>query len=249
MRPSILVFLVAISAASAAEKLTVAAAANFVFALDDLQAEFTRVEPEVTLTVSTGSSGGLAAQIMKGAPFDVFLSADLDYPRALIAAKVAQTDSLRVFAIGRLALWTTTPQVELTTIKESLQAPAVKRLAIANVDTAPYGRAAHKALMQLNLWEALQHKIVRGENVSQTAQFVETGNAQAGFVALSLLLSPRLSERGRWIEVPSDSHAPLEHGVVITAHGANNPAAQRFVVFLGSETARDVLQRFGYDVP
>lgn len=252
VRPSIGALVLGTSFASpvsAAENLTVAAAANFVFALDDLHAAFAEAEPAVGLTISTGSSGGLATQIWNGAPFDVYLSADLDYPRSLIAAQAAVADSLRVFAVGRLVLWTTTPRVELDSIADTVQAPAVRHLAIANTETAPYGRAAREVLTHLDLWDALQRKIVFGESVSQAAQYVETGNAQAGLVALSLLMSPQLKERGRWLEVPPELYAQLEHGVIITAHGADNPAAKRFVDFLSSEPAREVLQRFGYQVP
>lgn len=242
-------FIVAVPTVGTAADLTVAAAANFVFALEDLQTAFKKAAPDVTLTVSTGSSGGLAVQIKHGAPYDVFLSADLDYPRALIAANAAVADSLRIFAIGRLVLWTTTSRVELSSIAGAVSSPAVTNLAIANVETAPYGRAAHEVLTHLDLWDVLQSKIVLGENVSQTAQYVETGNAQIGFVALSLLLSPQLKERGRWIEVPADWYAPLEHGAVITAHGAGNPAAKQFIAFLESQIAQEALQRFGYRVP
>lgn len=236
-------------AAGRAGELSVAAAANLVYALDALHAEFRRTAPDVSLTVTTGASGSLVAQIGNGAPFDVFLSADLDYPRALIDAGQADATSLVTFAVGRLVLWTTRPGLDVGSIPDVVRHPAVRRIAIAQVATAPYGRAAREALEKLGLWADAQAKLVTGENITQTAQFVETGNADAGFVALSLVLSPRLQEQGRWSEVPAGLHAPLAQGAVITNRGATNPAATRYLAFLRGPEARKILERFGYGVP
>jgi len=165
--------------------LPVAAAANLVYALDALNAEFKRSAPDITLTSTTGASGNFVAQIKNGAPFDVFLSADLDYPQALINAGQADAKTLTTFAIGRLVLWTTKPGIEVTDIAATVRNPAVQKLAVANPTTAPYGRAALQVLDRLGLTAVAQPKIVTGENITQTAQFVETGHADAGLVALS----------------------------------------------------------------
>lgn len=239
----------ALPLAGAEARLAVAAAANLVYALDEINEAFARAEPGIALTVSTGASGSLVAQISNGAPFDVFLSADLDYPAALVKAGQADAASLVVFATGRLVLWTLKPDLTLTPISEAVHDPALRRLAIAHAETAPYGRAARQALEKLGLWNEARGRLVIGENITQTAQFVETGNAEAGFVAMSLVLSPRLRDRGRWIEVPADHYAPLDQGAVITRRGAANPAAARYLAFLRGPEARKILERFGYGVP
>jgi molybdate transport system substrate-binding protein len=229
--------------------LSVAAASNLVYALDAINAEFRRSAPEITLTVATGASGNLVAQITNGAPYDIFLSADLDYPRALIAQGGADAKTLTTFSIGRLVLWTTRTDLDVSDPAVTVRNPAVRKLAVANPATAPYGRAAQQALEKLGAWSAAQPKIVTGENVTQAAQFVETGHADAGFVALSLVLSPKLKDRGRWAEVPAILYAPLDQGAVITTRGAKNPAAARYLAFLGGPAARKILQVYGYALP
>jgi molybdate transport system substrate-binding protein len=260
MKPRILPLLAALAISTLARpahadeparagSLSVAAAANLVYALDSLDHEFARTAPDVTVTSATGASGSLVAQIEHGAPYDVFLSADRDFPQALVKAGQADGGSLSEFAVGRLVLWTTRPGLDLSDIAAAVQSPDVRKLAIANVVTAPFGRAAKAALQKLGAWDAVQPKIVVGENISQAAQFVETGNADAGFVALSIVLSPNLREKGRWVEVPPTLFAPLEQCAVITAHGASNPASARYIAFLHSPAARAILEQFGYGIP
>lgn len=235
--------------AHAADKLSVAAAANLVFALESLTREFKATEPSTDVTVVTGASGNLVAQIQNGAPFDLFLSADVDYPEQLVRRGFADASSFTKFATGRLVLWTTRPRVDVTSTAAVVRDPNVRRIAIANPKTAPYGEAAREAMSKLGLWEAAKTKIVVGESISQTAQFVDTGNADAGFVAMSLVLSPRLKERGRWQEIDASLYSPLDHAAVITKRGVNNPAAARFLRFLGGAEARAILERFGYHMP
>ncbi len=237
--------------APAPTSVSIAAAANLVYALDALNAAFAKVAPELKVTSATGASGNLVAQIKNGAPFDIFLSADVEYPQALVKAGQADAKTLTTFATGRLVLWTTRPAtaVALKSIPETVRDPAVQKLAIANRDTAPYGRAAQQTLEKLGAWADAQPKLVTGDNITQTAQFVETGSADAGFVALSLVMSPKLKDRGRWLEVPANLHAPLDHAAVITLHGATNPAAKRYLDFLRSEPAKKIFRDFGYAVP
>lgn len=237
------------SPASSNNRVSVAAAANLVYALDALNAAFHATAPDVEVTVATGASGSLVAQITHGAPYDVFLSADMDYPRALIAAGQADAASLLPFATGRLVAWTVNPAVPLDSVSTALQHPATRKIAVANVESAPYGRAAKQALEQLGLWNDLSAKFVFGENITQTAQFVESGGADLGFVALSLVLSPALQSHGRWIAVPEELYAPLTQGAVLTRRGQSNAAAARYLAFLQSDAAREVLARFGYSVP
>lgn len=234
---------------AAADKLSIAAASNLIYALDALTAEFRRTEPATEVTVVTGASGSLVAQIEHGAPFDVFLSADLEYPGKLLASGQALPGSLTTFAVGRLVLWSTRPSIDVSSVPAMVRNPQVRRIAVANVTTAPYGKAARETLLKLGLWSEAGPKLVVGENITQTAQFVETGNADAGFVALSLVLSPRLKDKGRWREIDAALHSPLDQGAVITKRGGSNPAAARFLTFLRGPSARTVFERFGYRVP
>jgi molybdate transport system substrate-binding protein len=226
--------------------LSIAAAANLVYALDALDSEYNRAAPDVRVTTATGASGNLVEQIKNGAPFDVFLSADLDFPRALIAAGQADGKSLTTFAVGRLVIWTGRRDLDVSDVAAAVKNPLVQRLAIANVTSAPYGRAAKEAMERLGVWAFAQPKLVIGENISQTAQFVQTGNADAGFVALSLVLSPKLKDKGRWTEVPKDLYGALDQGAVVTAHGAKNPDAKGYVDFLKGPAARRILEAYGY---
>jgi molybdate transport system substrate-binding protein len=231
--------------------VSIAAAANLVYALDALNAAFTRAAPDITLTTATGASGSLFAQIAHGAPFDVFLSADTEYPGRLVTQQLGDAATLRRFATGRLVVWTTRTDLELGDLVALVRAPSVRKIAIAQPKAAPYGRAAQAALAQLGVWSAVEPKIVFGESIAQTAQFVETGNADIGFVALSLVRSSRLGQQGRWREVPPALHAgvPLEHAVVLTTRGAANPAARRYLEFLSGDTAKEILREYGYGVP
>lgn len=238
-----------VAGSRAAETVTVAAAANLVYALEALNVAFKQAEPATTVNVTIGASGNLVAQIKNGAPFDVFLSADLDYPQALVAAGHADARHLVPFATGKLVLWTRNAELPFDSVAAAVTAPAVRHLAIANPATAPYGRAARAVLIELKLWDAVQPKLVTGENISQTAQFVETGNADLGFVALSLVLSPKLKDKGRWLELPVLTDVPLTQGAILTTRGAAHPAADRYLAFLSSPAARKILTDFGYAVP
>ena len=231
------------------ERLSVAGAANLIHALEALHAEFRKIEPATAVTVVTGASGSLVAQIQNGAPYDVFLSADREYPEKLVAWRLAEAATLTPFAVGRLVLWTRRADVEVESVPAVIRNPAVRKIAVANLTSAPYGRAAREALTQLGLWPEAAPKIVVGENITQTAQFVETGNADAGFVALSLVLSPQLKDKGRWHEIDPALHAPLEHAAVVTKRGSSNPAAGRYLRFLQGAEARAVFLRFGYRPP
>ncbi len=244
-----IVLCLAAARAPAAEKLSVAAAANLTYVLAPLDAEFERSNPGLKVASEIGASGSLVAQIKNGAPYDVFLSADVDFPRKLIAEGGAQKSSLVVFAFGRLVLWTTKPDLGLASVESVVRDPAVRKIAIANPKLAPYGRAAEEVLAKLGIAAEAEPKLVFGENITQTAQFVSSGNADAGFVAYSLIVAPQLTEKGRWIEIPSALFAPIAQGAVLTTRGASNPAARRFMQYLVSPEARAVFERFGYGLP
>ena len=232
-----------------AEKLTIAAAANLTYALEPLNTAYRQANPGDEIVALFGASGSLFAQITNGAPIDVFLSADLDYPQKLVKAGAADAGTLTTFATGRLVFWTMRPDLTLPDLATALRDPGVRHVAIANPKTAPYGRAAKETMVALKLWDETAAKFVIGENITQTAQFVETGNAEAGFVALSLVLSSKLKDKGRYLEVPAALHAPLDQGAVVTSRGSTNPAAARYLDFLKSRAAREILTQYGYAVP
>lgn len=230
--------------------LSVAAAADLVFCLEKLNAEFTKTSPGVDLKVSSGSSGNFFAQIQNGAPFDVFLSADVDYPRQLIRAGLAEERSLTPYAVGRVVLWTIRPdKVNVDKGLEGLRDPAIGKIAIANPEHAPYGRAAKAALETAGVYGAVKDRLVLGENIAQAAQFVQSGNVDAGLVALSLVLVPKMAGVGRYQLIPETSHPPLEQALVITKRGAANPLAARYVEFLRSGEARAIFDAFGFRLP
>lgn len=235
--------------ARGAASVSIAAASDLVFCLEALHAAFRQVEPQVKLQTATGSSGNFFAQIRHGAPYDVFLSADLHYPRELIAAGAADGASLTRYAVGRIVLWTLRSDLDLSAPGQLVRDARVQRFAIANPAHAPYGRAAREALEHAGVWRDIQPKLVLGENIAQAAQFVQTGNADAGIVALSLVLAPKNAGVGRWVEISAERHAPLEQGVVLTRRGAANPAAGRYLAFLRSPAAREIFERYGFRLP
>lgn len=233
-----------------ARPLLVAAASDLGYCIDELVAAYRKTAPEVAPKVSLGASGNFFAQIRNGAPFEVFLSADMDYPRQLGKLGVADGATLTPYAIGRIALWSLDPQVDPARGLAALVADArVKRVAIANPVTAPYGRAAKAALLRAGLWDRVQPKLVVGENIAQTAQFVQTGNAQLGIVSFATLHASKLKELGRHALVPTAGLPPIEQGAIVTGAGAGNPHAAGFVRFLASREARAILARNGFGVP
>jgi molybdate transport system substrate-binding protein len=241
--------LAAACSCAAAEHVAVAAAANLVYVLEPLNVEFAMGNPGVDVRSEIGASGSLVAQISNGAPYDVFLSADMEYPKKLVQAGGAEASSLVTFAVGKLALWTMRPGLDVSSVESVVRNPAVVKLAIANPSLAPYGRAAEGVLAKLGLTDVAKSKLVFGENITQTAQYVSSGNADAGFVALSLILSPNLKDKGRWLEISPGLYDPIAQGGVLTTRGAANPAARRYLAFLTTPAARKVFAQFGYGPP
>jgi molybdate transport system substrate-binding protein len=233
-----------------ARPLLVAAASDLGYCIDELVAAYRKTAPDAEPKVSLGASGNFFAQIRNGAPFEVFLSADMDYPRQLIKLGAADSATPVPYAIGRIALWSLDPQIDPARGLAALVADErVKRFAIANPVTAPYGRAAKAALERDGVWDKVQAKLVVGENIAQTAQFVQTGNAQVGIVSFASLHSTKLKGSGRYALVPNNGLAPIEQGAIVTKAGAGNPHAAGFVRFLGSPAARAILARNGFGLP
>ena len=224
-------------AARHASTLTVAAAADLNFALDDLASTYRTAHAGVDLRIAYGSSGNFYTQILNHAPFDVFLSADIDYARRLARSP----DGVFTYAIGRIVVWV--PAGSPLDPATALRSPDLRRLAIANPAHAPYGRAAEAALRSMGIYETLRPKLVLGENIAQTFQFVESGAADAGIVALSLALAPKVRGRGRYWEVPQDSYPKLEQGGVIVN---DSQFARDFRDLLLSEAGARALGQYGF---
>lgn len=231
-------------------ELTVAAAADLSAALAELVEKYQK-KTGAPVKLSFGASGALTQQIQNGAPFDVFFSADMDYPRQLIASGDAEAAGLYEYAVGKLVLWVpaTSPlDVERQGLN-SLLDPTVKKISIANPQHAPYGRAAVAALKHTGLYEKISSKLVIGENISQAAQFVESGNAQAGFVALAHAVAPSMRAKGKYWEVPANYYPPLAQGVVVLSHAAHKKEAGDFVDYVKTAEAASVLQKYGFSLP
>lgn len=232
--------------ARAAETL-VAVAANFAEVIEELKPVFERNSGH-RLRATTGSTGKLYAQISAGAPFHVLLSADARTPERLDAEGKGVAGTRFTYATGRLALWSSDPARITGDGRAALAAGDLRHVAIANPDLAPYGVAARQVLQNLGLWDALQGRIVMGQNIDQTHAMVATGNAQLGFVALSAVLSPRAPATGSRWDVPQDLYAPIRQDAILLRAGAGNEAARAFLEFLRSPHAREVIERYGYGV-
>jgi molybdate transport system substrate-binding protein len=241
------VALPSLGGASAAE-LTIAAASDLRYALDEALVSFRAAHPDAKVEVVYGASGKLATQVRNGAPFDVFLSADLAFAQALHDEGHA-AGAPRVYAIGRLAAWSTDAALGRLPLAMLIRDPRVRRFAIANPAHAPYGRRAFEALRHLGVEALAQPKLVLGDNVAQAATFIDSGAAQAGLIAHSLLLSPALVGKGASTLVPEAWHSRLEQALVITRRGAGNALAAAFVGHLEAPAARALMARHGFSLP
>jgi molybdate transport system substrate-binding protein len=226
-----------------ADSATIAVAANFIGPLEALKPEFTQRTGHDLVTVP-GSTGQLYAQIVNGAPFDVLLAADTDHPSKLVAAGFAAADRQFTYATGRLVLWTRATDEFAPLTLASLRRADYRWLAIANPELAPYGLAAEQTLRMLGLWDSIQSRLVRGQNIAQTFALVETRNADLGFVALSQALV--YSKPAAYVEVPSRLYAPIRQDALLLKRGETNAAARAFVEFLASPEGRALIERFGY---
>jgi molybdate transport system substrate-binding protein len=233
-------------APGSAGEVQVAVASNFAGTMQELALDFEQSSDDRVL-ISSGSTGKLHAQITHGAPFDVFLAADDNSPRRLEQDGRTVAESRFTYALGRLALWSARPGVvdDSQTVLEEGQ---FRHLALANPRTAPYGAAALQLLKALDLWEAVESRVVFGENVAQAFSFVSTGNAEIGFVALAQVEGLDEARKGSCWVVPRELHLPIEQQAVLLAAGRDNPAATRFMAYLRSPAARSIIERSGYEV-
>jgi molybdate transport system substrate-binding protein len=238
-----------ISPLCVAQEISVAAAADLQFAMEDIAARFQK-ETGKTVKPIYGSSGNFFQQIQNGAPFDVFFSANLDYPKKLEAAGLTESGSYYQYARGKIAIWVPSDsKLDLSSGLKALLDPSVKKIAIANPQHAPYGQAAVAAMQQENIYDKLKDKFVLGENISQTASFVVSGAADAGIVALSLALSPNMKNKGRYAEVPAGEYPAIEQACVILQSSKNKEVARQFVAFMKTPAIQDLLRSYGFDVP
>ncbi|HXH67939.1 MAG TPA: molybdate ABC transporter substrate-binding protein [Candidatus Limnocylindrales bacterium] len=231
-----------------AQTVRIAAASDLQFALPDLAIQYEK-QTGVKLAVTYGSSGNLFAQIQNGAPFDIFLSADVDYPHRLVVAQLADVSSLKIYAVGQLILWLPpdSPLDPSMGLKILLD-PRILKIAIANPEHAPYGRAAAAALHSAGVYGQVQPKLVFGENIAQAAQFVQTGSAQAGLLAYSLTSTPAMKFGKFWV-VPADKYPAVEQAAILLSGSSSKQAATSFLAFLKTPMARSALERHGFFLP
>lgn len=243
--------LVAVLAATAiaGEEVRVAAAADLKLAMTQLAKQFEK-DAGTIVNVTYGSSGNFFAQIQNGAPFDLFFSADVEYARKLEAAGFAEPGTLYTYAVGRIVIWMPADtNANVTKLGwNALLDASVQKVAIANPEHAPYGRAAMAALQRAGIYEQVKSKLVYGENISQAAQFVQSGNAQAGIIARSLAVSPEMNEGKIW-EIPAEMHPPIEQAAVLLTGAKNKKAARAFLEFVKSAAGREVLLKYGFAIP
>ena len=228
-----------------------AAAADLQFAMAEIGRQFHAAHPEAQAEMVYGSSGNFFAQIRNGAPFDIFLSADLEYPRQLAREGLAAPDSIFPYAVGRLVLWVPvhSPLEVAGRQMQALDDPAVQHIAIANPQHAPYGRAAEAALRHYGLYDRVAGKLVLAENIAQTLQYVQSGAADAGLVALSLAVAPAVRDQGRYWELPLDAYPRLWQGGAILKRAQASRAAAEFRAYLTSAAGKRILQQYGFSLP
>lgn len=225
------------------EKLTIATAANVQFAMQELTQLFSE-ESGIEAEIILGSSGKLLVQIKEGAPYDVFVSANMKYPNELLKVGLAEHKP-EVYAKGKLVLWSMVEGISPTI--ELLKTDEVKHIAMANPKTAPYGVATEQLLNAKSMYSQIENKLVFGESISQTNQFIISGAAEAGFTAMSVVMSPEMQGKGKWIELDTKEYTPIEQGaVVIKKKDKNTKTAQQFYAFLFSPKAQNVLKKYGY---
>lgn len=229
--------------------ITIAAASDLTYAMNEIAANFEK-STGCSAHVSTGSSGNFLTQIENGAPFDLFFSADIAYPKKLETEGLAAAGSTYLYAIGKIVLWTRNDShVDIGNGLSALRDPAVHKIAIANPQHAPYGRAAEEALRKAGVYDSVKDRLVLGENISQAAEFVESGNADAGILALSLVLSPSMKGEGRMSTIPENLYKPIEQGAVVLLASKNQQGAKQFLEYIKLPSTVALLERHGFTLP
>ena len=241
---SLAIVFVALSAT--AQKVNIAAAANLRYVLEEIKTVYVKQHPKAKVNITFGASGMLVQQIMNGASFDFFMAADNDFPLKL-KDKGLTTGAMSTYAFGKLALYSITLDVDKKGLA-ALKDPSVKKIAIANPETAPYGERSVELLKSQKLYEQLKSKIVLGENISQAAQFAFTGNAEIGFIALSLALAPEMTGKGNYYVVPQSLYKPIEQACILIKTPVLNTEASKFRKFVLSPETKSIWVKYGYSV-
>src|SRR3954465_2175763 len=232
-----------------ADGLNVAAASDLSFAMKELAANYEK-QTGTPVKVTLGSSGNFFTQIQNGAPFDLFFAADIDYPKKLEAAGLGEPGTLYQYATGKIVLWVPADsKLDVNKGLTLLTDASVRKIAIANPKHAPYGRAAVAAMTKQGIYEKITDKLVFGENISQTAQFVESGNADAGIIALSLALAPAMADKGKYFEIPQDLYPPLDQGAIVIKASQKKEQAKQFLAYLKTPQSVALMQRYGFKLP
>ncbi len=232
-----------------AEDITIAAASDLNFAMKEIVVEYEKTSGN-HVKLSLGSSGNFYAQIQNGAPFDLYFSADIGYPKKLEEAGLTVPGSLYRYAVGRIVLWAgTASRLDVSKGFAVLREPGIRKIAIANPKHAPYGRAAVAAMEHAKIYESVKDKLILGENISQAAQFIESGACEIGVIALSLAVAPAISGKGVYWEIPAEAYPPLEQGAVILKQSKSPDAARRFLEFLQGSQGQDIMRRYGFTLP
>lgn len=242
----ILVFLVFFTHTYA--QITLAVAANVQFAMQELKNEFKK-ETGIDASIILGSSGQFTAQIKEGAPYDIFISADMKYPNSLYQSKFA-VSAPKIYASGSLVIWSLKKGIKLDKQLRFLLSDNIKRIAIANPAIAPYGEATIEVLKHFKIYDKVKSKLVYGESISPTNQYIVSGAADAGFTAMSVVISPQMKGKGVWMEIDPSVYSPIEQGCVILKYGIDHHKNEsiRFFNFLFSQKAKDILRNFGYHI-
>lgn len=241
--------MLAVSSPGFSQEIRVAAAADLQFALQDVAARFEK-ESGKKIALTFGSSGNFFAQIQNGAPFDIFFSANTDFPKKMEAAGLAEPGSVYEYATGKLVLWVPSgSHLVIESGLTSLTNPSINKIAIANPEHAPYGQAAVAALKKENVYDKISGKLVLGENISQTASFVLSGSADAGLIALSLALGPNMKNKGRFVEVPTSDYPLIQQACVVLKASQKKETAKAFLAFLRRPEMKELLRSYGFAVP
>ena len=232
------------------QEIAVAAAADLKFAMGELAANFEK-QTGTKVNVTYGSSGNVFSQIQNGAPFDLFFSADVEYAKKLEVSGQAEPGTLYSYATGRIVIWMLSGiNVDLNAQGiNALLDPAIQKIAIANPAHAPYGKAAVAAMRQAGIYEKVGPKLVYGENISQAAQFVQSENAQAGIIALSLAISPAMKDSGKMWLIPAELHPPIEQAAVVVRSSRKKEAAKAFLKYIKSAEGKAVMDKYGFTTP
>lgn len=241
--PYFILFILSSSVIFAKEKVKVAAAANLRYVLEEIKKNYEKTYPNEEIEITFGSSGTLTQQIVNGAPFDFFMAADVEFPKKVAAAGYASSQ-VKTYIYGKVALWSS--RINLSKGIYSVTLPGVKKISVADPKKAPYGEYAVYALKKKNLYDKISSKIVWGENIGQTAQFAFSGNADIGFIALSLALSPEMRNKGKYYVLPTNICPPVQQACVLLKNGAGNKAAVRFMNYVQSPKCNSTWKYFGY---